>query len=340
MTSCLPWPQKGPSIPLPLGTSAPVSGDITGDGRATFDYGSETDQPWSRSGSASDKGITVSPTPSNTEDLTWGDPALALSNATADLTNATAATINELRESFQIQRLFERDARGGTRYTEILRSHFGVVSPDQRLQRPEYLGGGSMVINVNPVASTSAFTGGSGIGVGELAAFVTGSGNSGFTKSFVEHGVILGFASVRADLNYQQGLDRMFSRRTRFDFYLPVLAHLGEQSVLNKEIFADGSASDEEIFGYQERWAEYRFKPSKVTGQMRSNAATSLDPWHLAQEFEDLPLLNEEFIVENPPIDRVIAVPSEPQFLFNAWFTFSCARPMPTFSVPGLIDHF
>ncbi|CCH67259.1 capsid protein [Richelia intracellularis HH01] len=203
----------------------------------------------------------------------------------ADLSQATSATINAIRNSFQIQRLLERDARGGTRYTEIVRSHFGVISPDARLQRPEYLGGGSAPITVNPIAQTSASTvTGSDTPLGALGAVGTGLANGhGFSTSFTEHGVILGLASVRADLTYQQGLHRMWSRQTRYDFYFPVFAHLGEQAVLNKEIYCDGTANDSGVFGYQERWAEYRYKPSQVTGLMRSTSSGTLDAWHLAQ---------------------------------------------------------
>jgi hypothetical protein len=256
-----------------------------------------------------------------------------------DLAGATAATINQLREAFQIQKIYERDARGGTRYTEIIRSHFGVVSPDSRLQRPEYLGGGKERININPIAQTSSTD--ATTPQGNMSAFgTTGGRMGGFSKSFTEHSVIIGMACVFADLNYQQGLNRMWSRQDRWDFYWPALAHIGEQAVLNKEIYAQGTADDDNVFGYQERFAEYRYKPSMITGIMRSTAANSLDNWHLAQEFGSLPALNASFIEENPPIDRVVAVPSEPDLLFDAFFDLKCARPMPVYSVPGQIDHF
>ena len=257
----------------------------------------------------------------------------------ADLTAATAATINELREAFQIQRLYERDARGGTRYTEIIQSHFGVTSPDARLQRPEYLGGGKDKVNIHPISQTSSTD--STTPQGNMSAFgTTGFGGHGFSKSFTEHSIIIGLINVYADLTYQQGLNRMWSRQDRWDFYWPALAHLGEQAVLNKEIYAQGTADDNATFGYQERWAEYRYKPSMITGQFRSNFAQTLDVWHLAQDFGSLPALNASFIEENPPIDRVIAVPSEPHIILDAFFNLKCARPMPTYSVPGLIDHF
>jgi hypothetical protein len=253
----------------------------------------------------------------------------------ADLTSATAATINQLREAFQVQKLYERDARGGTRYTEIIKSHFGVTSPDARLQRPEYLGGGSQLININPIAQTSSTD--ATTPQGNLAAMGTvGISGHGFTKSFTEHCVLIGLANIRADLTYQQGLNRMWSRQTRFDYYYPALAHLGEQAVLSKEIYADGTANDDDVFGYQERFAEYRYKPSQITGQFRSTYATSLDAWHLSQEFSSRPTLNETFIEDNPPFDRVIAVPSEPHLIFDSYFDLKCARPMPTYSVPAI----
>lgn len=248
-------------------------------------------------------------------------------------------TINSLRQAFQLQRLLERDARGGTRYIEIIRSHFGVISPDARVQRPEYLGSGSFDININPVLQNSATTDASP--QGNLAAYgVSGGVNRGFSHSFVEHCFVIGIASVRADLTYQQGIPRMFSRLTRFDFYWPALAHLGEQAILNKEIYAQGNEKDEEVFGYQERYAEYRYRPSQITGKLRSTDPQSLDVWHLAQRFDSLPALNQEFIEENPPMKRVLAVQDEPEFILDAFFDLKCVRPMPVYSVPGLIDHF
>ncbi|GAB0724657.1 hypothetical protein NB16F79_37490 [Escherichia coli] len=248
-------------------------------------------------------------------------------------------TINSLRQAFQLQRLLERDARGGTRYIEIIRSHFGVISPDARVQRPEYLGSGSFDININPVLQNSATTDASP--QGNLAAYgVSGGVNRGFSHSFVEHCFVIGLVSVRADLTYQQGIPRMFSRQTRFDFYWPALAHLGEQAILNKEIYAQGNAKDDEVFGYQERYAEYRYRPSQITGKLRSTDPQSLDVWHLAQRFDSLPALNQEFIEENPPMKRVLAVQDEPQFIMDAFFDLKCVRPMPVYSVPGLIDHF
>lgn len=327
-TSALPWPQKGPSVELPLGLAAPVH-TAAGVGTAlTINV----------DGVAGAARAIRTVAGSNPQQLV-ADGTATSGVLYANLTDATAATINQLRQAFQIQKLYERDARGGTRYTEIVRSHFGVISPDARLQRPEYLGGGSTPVNINPIAQTSETTANSP--QGNLAAMgtVTVRGN-GFSKSFTEHCVIIGLVSVRADLNYQQGLNRMWSRSTRWDFYWPALAHIGEQAVLNKEIYAQGTSADDEVFGYQERFAEYRYKPSLITGQFRSDAAQSLDVWHLAQDFTALPVLNGSFIEENPPVARVVATPDEPEFLFDSYFRLKCARPMPVYSVPGLIDHF
>lgn len=333
-TSALPWPQKGPSVELPLGQSAPVS--VVG-----MD-GSEL-QRWKYAGTntkATISGANVQyidgkfePALANT---VYFDPNGSL---VTDLSSATAATINQLREAFQIQKLYERDARGGTRYIEIIRSHFGVVSPDARLQRPEYLGGGSASININPIAQTSSTD--STTPQGNLAAYGTQIGKGiGFQKSFVEHGYIIGLAAARADLSYQQGINKLWNRKTRFDFYWPTLSHLGEQAVLNSEIYADGSAADDQVFGYQERYAEYRYKPSEILGSFMSSVTAPLDMWHLAQDFAALPSLNASFIESNTPVARVIAVETEPHFLWDGFYNLTCARPMPTYSVPGYTDHF
>jgi len=325
-TSALPWPQKGASVTLPLGSIAPV-----------LTYTNST-------GSTKQPNATAAPVTSNASSQAFIN-AGAGSFLFTDLSAATAATINQLRQSFQIQKLLERDARGGTRYTEIIRAHFGVVSPDARLQRPEYLGGGSTSININPIAQTSAtnLSGGSTV-LGNLAAMGTAlASGHGFTQSFVEHGVIIGLVSVRADLTYQQGLSRMWSRSTRYDFYFPAFATLGEQAILNKEIYARGTSADNDVFGYQERWAEYRYKPSMITGLFRSTTSGTLDAWHLAQKFTSLPTLNDTFIKDIPPVDRVVAVGAAAngqQFLFDSFFDITMARPMPMYSVPGLIDHF
>lgn len=348
-TSALPWPQKGDSVSLPLGTEAPVR-PITfpaGVGAPTW-YNATTDA-YAGVMTTNGSGDLVTTVPQ-----TAGQPLRigglpqdgSGSNIVADLSDATAATINQLRQAFAVQKLLERDARGGTRYTEILRAHFGVVSPDARLQRPEYLGGGTTAVNINPVAQTSMTSAAtepdeSATPQGNLAAFGTVSAHGvGFTKSFVEHGVIIGIANVRADLTYQQGINKMWLRQTRYDFYWPALSHIGEQVVELQEIYATGTTADDDVFGYQERYAEYRYKPSSVTGLFRSNATGTLDFWHLAQEFGTAPALDGSFITSDTPVDRVIAVPSEPHFIFDSYFNLRCARPMPVYGVPGFVDRF
>lgn len=332
-TSALPWPQKGASVTLPLGTSAPVTTDAPIYGDVSV---------YSTAGTAYHK--LYRDTGNNLIELS-DNTGIQANRLYADLSQATAATINQLRQSFQIQKLLERDARGGTRYTEIIRAHFGVISPDARLQRPEYIGGGSTTININPIAQTSGTNAsGTTTPMGTLAAMGTAlAHNHGFTYSATEHGVILGLVSVRADLTYQQGLARMWSRSTRYDFYFPAFATLGEQAVLNKEIYVRGDANDNGVFGYQERWAEYRYNPSRISSLFRSTAAGTIDGWHLAQRFTSLPTLNNTFIQDNPPVSRVVAVGSAAngqQFIFDSFFDVKKARPMPMYSVPGLIDHF
>lgn len=366
-TSCLPWPQKGPGVELPLGTTAPV---ITGPGLFGPDYANSAPLQWrtALSGSyyapASSSraliGVAAGDQVQTEKGLTFGratdvqgtvSGSVVPASLYADLSKASAATINTLRQAFQVQRFMEAQARGGSRYIEQIRALFGVISPDARLQRPEYLGGGSDHIHFQPLAQTSSTD--DVTPQGNLAAYGMVGGQHGFTKSFTEHCIIIGLANIRADLTYQQGVPRMFSRRTRFDFYWPQFAHLGEQAVLNKEIFAQGYSDagidpdapsltyfDDEVFGYQERYAEYRYYPSMITGKFRSSDPQSLDVWHLAQSFENLPKLNSEFIEENPPIKRILAVQDEPELLLDCLFNNKSTRPMPLYGVPGLIDHF
>nr|DAJ87275.1 MAG TPA: major capsid protein [Microviridae sp.] len=378
-TSALPWPQKGPSVEVGLTGNAPVVGfSDSNSWNISSVSGGASDNSWllgSDSGIkyspfiSNERGIPLLALPSAShdqlgfQDQSSGETYYPLkkligssdgssfnfSNAIlksnnpggiyADLSGVSAITINDLRQAFQIQKFYEKWARGGSRYTETLRVMFNVISPDARLQRPEYLGGTHSRVNVVPTAQTSSTD--SVSPQSNLSAFgVLGDSAHGFNKSFVEHGYVIGLVCLRADITYQQGLNRMWSRRQLFDFYWPTLAHLGEQVVYNREIYAQGTAVDNGVFGYQERYAEYRYKPSMITGKLRSTDPQTLDVWHLAQKFDTLPKLNQDFIEENPPINRVIAVQNEPQFFADFWFDLKTSRPMPVFSVPGLVDHF
>lgn len=355
-TSCLPSPQKGPDVLLPLGDYAPVvsrgvklvpSSSYTDEGVVNnvfkfYDLNKGINKESGEFQLASAGGVGLSSGASLSADSVAGTDAqiLAPANLWANLTQATAATINQLRLAFQIQRIYEKDARGGTRYIEILSNHFGVTSPDSRLQRPEYLGGNRMLINVNQVVqnSESATT-----PQGTTTAYsLTVDTHSDFTQSFVEHGFLMGLCVARYDHTYQCGIERFFSRKNRFDYYWPSLANIGEQPVYNREIFADGTVADDGVFGYQEAWADYRYKPNRVCAEMRSISKKSLDAWNLADDYADLPKLSPEWIVEDKTnVDRALAVTSSVanQFFGDFYVKNLCTRPMPVFSIPGLIDH-
>lgn len=364
-TSALPWTQKGPGVSIGLAGTASIvdpspatgyllhsndrqlaavsayGGDASSDGGRRVASGNDSirfnrgsDSNWSTVGGfAGNTDGTVTMSAQRASTYLGNDSYV-------DLDTSSIFTINSLRTAFQMQKFYERLARGGSRYTEVLRSFFGVVSPDARLQRPEFLGSFTKMVNVNPIAQTSATDDTSP--QGNLSAYgVTAAKFHGFTKSFVEHGYIIGFVCARADLTYQQGINKMWLRSTVYDFYWPTFAHLGEQAIELREIYAQGSEADATVFGYQERYAEYRYKPSQITGKFRSSVTGgTLDKWHLSQFFKNPPTLNEEFIVEKPPIDRIIAVPSEPEFLLDIGFRYTTVRPMPMFGTPGLVDHF
>jgi hypothetical protein len=337
-TSALPWPQKGDAVSLPLGTSAPVE-SLTG--IATADSAMirirSSDLPATLTPLDTDASGYLSDTPGTTR--LYLDPNKTLQ---ADLSSATAATINELREAFQIQKLLERDARSGTRFAEVIKNHFNVDFYDVAY-RPEYLGGGSTPVNVTPIVHQAENTLSQGVDLylGSLGGVGTFSARGhGFSKSFVEHGIVMGIMSIRADLTYQQGINRHLSHSTRYDYFWPSLAYLGEQAILNKEIYYQNTTADDDVFGYIPRYDEYRYLPSRISGQFKSSAGTSLDAWHLSQEFSSLPTLGQTFIEENPPIDRVIQVSSEPHFIVDTFTMIRAARPMPVHGTPGMIDHF
>ena len=353
-TSALPWPQKGPSVDISLTGEAPVYGNgkalgLYAGSNTWFGLVSNSTQVDRDGRPKLSPNAIGKPVGTAITSLLFADEEYKAfgvvsdkngnSGLVAGLDSVSAVSINDLRQAFQIQKFYEKWARGGSRYTETLRVMFNVISPDARLQRPEYLGGTHSRVNVVPNAQTSSTD--SVSPQGNLSAFgVLGDSAHGFNKSFVEHGYVIGLVCLRADITYQQGLNRMWSRRQLFDFYWPTLAHLGEQVVYNREIYTQGTAEDNGVFGYQERYAEYRYKPSMITGKLRSTDPQTLDVWHLAQKFDTLPKLNQDFIEENPPIARVIAVQNEPQFFADFWFDLKTSRPMPVYSVPGLVDHF
>ena len=350
-TSALPWPQKGPGVDIPLGDLAPVgvyealgptsNPTVSNLGSSVLPWLTATNEVNNSSViffGANKAGVAQKLQKTDTDGVyAWqSDTSYALAT---DLSQATAVSINSLRQAFQLQKFYERMARGGSRYIEIIKAHFGVTSPDARLQRTEYLGGGSQSMQFTTVPQTSSTDTTSP--QANLSAFgIVGGRGGGFTRSFVEHGLIVGLFSIRSDLTYQQGVNRKWTRRTREDFYWPTFAHLGEQAVYNYEIFAQGTSADNQVFGYQERYAEYRYAQSVVTGEMRSSYDQSLDIWHLAQDFASLPALNSAFVASSTPMSRVVAVSNRPPFIADFWHHIKCTRPMPLYGTPGLVDHF
>ena len=337
-TSALPAPQKGPDVTIPVSSGANLPVRTL---KETIPNPSNTTL-WSVNSYGGNNDVRVK---NNTNDLaiTGSGGAFIPSNlwAVNDGT-VSSATINQLRMAFQIQKLYERDARGGSRYIEILKSHFGVTSPDARLQRPEYLGGNRVPLNVNQIVQQSATAEGGTPQGNPVGLSLTTDSHNDFVKSFTEHGFVIGVMVARYDHTYQQGIERMWSRKDRFDYYWPVFANIGEQAILNKEIYAQGTAKDNEVFGYQEAWADYRYKPNRVTGEMRSSYAQSLDVWHLADDYASLPSLSDSWIREDKSnVDRVLAVTSAKsnQLFCDIYVQNKTTRPMPLYSIPGLIDH-
>lgn len=344
-TSALPFQQKGPGVSIGLAGTAAVDSTIPIDWPMEVkpnggSYSTVNRYELADTGYATRTGALWT---DNSNSKVWSGTNLKLPDfskgLTVDLDSSSIFTISSLRTAFQMQKFYERLARGGSRYTEVLTSFFGVVSPDSRLQRPEYLGGSSKMININPVAQTSST--GDVTPQGNLAAYgVSASKYHAFTKSFVEHGYIIGLLEVRADLTYQQGINKMWLRSTVYDWYWPTFSHLSEQAILNAEIYAQGTDEDKGVFGYQERYAEYRYHPSEICGHFRSTYTKPLDVWHLSQKFDSLPTLSDQFIQDNPPVDRVVAVKDYPHFLIDIGFKYHTTRPMPMYGIPGLVDHF
>lgn len=341
-TTARPAPQKGPAVELPLIGSAPLT--LNSDGTSpNFDPEGTPGVNRELKMASASANVQWSSTPGSTDDVVFGNNVGI--TGIADLSQASGPTVNLFREAVTVQQMYELDMRGGTRFIEMIFNHFGVVNPDFRLQRPEFLGYDRTLVNIHPVPQTSGAIGPDGDAgsesltpQGNLAAFGTAYSRAGFFKTFTEFGYVIGLVAVRADLSYQEKVDRHWSRQTRMDYYYPIMANIGEQALLNQEIYVNPAAStgNTDGFGFQERWAEYRFKTNDVTGLFRSAAAQSLDAWHLAQEFSALPELDENFVVEDAPVDRCIAIQDEPHFIMDCNVTNIAARPMPMYSSPGL----
>lgn len=347
-TSCLPAPQKGDAVELPLTGDAPVRTVAT-----VQQYDNAPPLQWSANsiipgtanswynivGKRDGSGDLSSMAVAATAVTGVTDVGMFPVNLAADMSQVTSATVNDLRFAFQLQKMLENDARGGTRYTEILQSHFGVVSPDARLQRPEYLGGSRSPLSIQQVTQSTG-SGDQGAPLGQVGAFSLSSGNCKFTKGFVEHGFVIGVGAIRYFHTYQQGIERFWTRKTRTDFYLPVFSNIGEQPVYQTELYA--LADPTAVFGYNEAWADLRYRPNKVTGYLQSGIDGSLDIWHFADDYANAPILNSQFIQENGAnVDRTLTIGSEntPNFIMDFYINNHAIRVLPTYSYPGLIDH-
>ena len=336
-TSALPNPQKaGDPVTIPLSGKAPVYG---------YEYNSDKKTPGVLNFVTHN---AQNPTIENTDDGPLSINAYKIEdgayyyenmNLYTDMSKVSSTTINQLRQAFQVQKYYEELARGGSRYREMIYSLFHTKISDKTVQIPEYLGGTRIAINVSQVIQTSGTTAESPQG-NTAAVSVTPYNGSMFTKSFEEHGYVIGVCCIRHDHTYQQGLERMWSRKTNLDFYYPVFANLGEQAILKKEIYLTGTATDEQAFGYQEAWAEYRMKPNRVCGKFRSNATGTLDSWHYGDNYTKAPSLSQEWMKEgDSEIQRTLAVDNEPQFIMDTIIDNTSVRPMPMYSIPGLVDH-
>jgi len=346
-TSALPSPQKGPAIRLPITGSAPLGMYNASNGSVTIDS-QKMEEILTSAGMTTSGSLFTA----NTWDIGMGptrNKGLAVGTGTeetytgvalgADLSNVTAATINQLRQAFQVQKYYEQLARGGSRYREMIYSLFHTKISDKTVQIPEYLGGTRITINMSQVIQTSGTTTESPQG-NAAAISVTPYNGSMFTKSFEEHGYVIGVCCIRHDHTYQQGLERMWSRKTNLDFYYPVFANLGEQAILKKELYLTGTSTDEQAFGYQEAWAEYRMKPNRISGKFRSNATGTLDSWHYGDNYKETPSLSQAWMKEgDSEIQRTLAVDNEPQFIMDTVIDNTSVRPMPMYSIPGLVDH-